>query len=1176
MMKKKILSIILAALMIVSTCGLYTGAAPSVAEDADTVAEYAPEFVYEAEQESAPEDETVNTEFQDDNKGPGLVLAEDSAFELNTEFGSPQVSQTAFLMAELSGDGTEESPYLIGTAEDLKLMSSNINSGKGYSAHYKLTADIDLNGAEWTPIGYYSELYKDTVAFCGVFDGNGHTISNFKITKDDVVYVGLFGRVVGGTIRNLNVDSARINVKSSRSQRIYVGALAGRVTTTSPATHAVIEYCNVTNSSITYLSYGTIYVGGLAGSVISGPYNDTSIFVGFSSAECDINASTVAKNSDDKQPHVVAAGGIVGFLRAEVGSTVTVINSGANANVYAHTLSTVVAQPLCGGAFGNVRTVDTSGSGTIRISSCYSEGTVLAESDFYNYIAGGFAAQFYATKSLTVTDCYSSSTVTGRFVQAGAGCGADPTAGGFVGQIYFSRYSASYGKTIKNCYASGNVTELTHTDTTPKDYSFVGGFTGYSTSPVLENCYRLDTQTVVGSDILEVDYQGLTLLSQEDSINPEKYVGFDMESVWKMDTEADYPYPTLRSKTTYVNFISEAVSFATSTLTSDGKAVKPSANPSKASTIDKVFVFSHWSAEKGGEPFDFENTIITENTTLYAVFSSLVRNYTVSFVSDGKTLSSSKLGFGSPVTAPEEIPEKAASKTHYYNFLYWSDAADGDKYDFNDCTVTGNMTFYAVFEAIDKTAWEGDVAESFASGFGTQAMPYIISTGEEFALFAKVINEQQDGYVNAHYALSSNIHLGGKTWVPIGISEEAPFSGSFDGNGYSVSNFRLSENQYTGLFGYILNGTVKNLAINNFTIALTPTTDLGFEKMYVGPVAGYVSAKNGESTISAVSVTEGTTSIDGSVDRLYAGGIIGYGHSVSMGRTNILDSYALNDITALNATGYNYLGGIAGELHTGSGGLSQIVHCYTKGVLDSECMHSSRAGGLVGYLYSSGSAYTSEETDGDASLLEDDVDIMIKDSFAITSAYSLSTHYTSYAGRITAERNTHGGVENVFVPRSAGVVIRAEMVSSTMATREDSTGASTELSNLKSVKYLSESRGFDFENTWIFISDFEYPVLRCTVTDKPMLAMIEKSFVAGKLDFTIQVMSNTDSYTIMIGIYNSRNQLIKFERKNFTKTDSSKLITLSYDNMDSAEYISVSACESTTLTPLFNPIKASI
>lgn len=1177
-MNKRILSIILSVLLIMSAFSFSAFAAPSAVENTDTVTEFVPdsEPLPETEQDSATDDNAEYEEFTDDNAGPSPVLMADSAFELNTDFGSPEIPETASLMAELSGKGTQESPYLIGTADELKLLSSNINSGKGYSAHYKLTSDIDLGGVEWTPIGYYSELYKDTVAFCGVFDGDGHTISNFKITKDSVVYVGLFGRVVGGTIKNLNVDKATINVKSAKVQRIYAGVLAGRITTTSPATHALVENCHVTNSSVTYNSYGTIYAGGLSGSVISGPYKNTSVFLGFSSAECDINIHTIAKNMEEKQPHVVTAGGLVGYLSAQVDSTITVINCNANADVYAHTLSTVVARPLSGGAFGNVRTVDTSGSGTIRINSCYSEGTVRAESDFYNYIAGGFAAQFYATKNLTVSDCYSSSTVTGRFVQAGAGCGDDPTAGGFAGQIYFSRYSASYGKTIRNCYASGDVTELTHTETTPKDYSFVGGFTGYSTSPLLENCYRFDAQKIVGSDVLEVDYTGLTSLSDEDSKNPEKYVGFDMDSIWEMDAEAEYFYPTLQDKNIYVNFLAEGISFATSTLNSDGKTVKPTKTPTKASSIDKVFVFSHWSAENNGEPFDFENTVITKTTNLYAVFTSVTRTYTITFASEGKSFKSEKLGYGAPVSAPEEIPEKAATKTHYYSFLYWSDAENGEKYDFNDCTVVGNMTFYAVFEAIDRTAWEGNVAESFASGVGSEAMPYIISTSDEFALFAKVINEQQEGFVNAHYALASNIHLGKKTWVPIGISEDAPFSASFDGNGYTISNFSLSENQYTGLFGYILNGTVKNLEISNFTITLAPTTDLGFEKMYVGPVAGYVTANKGTSTISAVRVSDGVMSIDGSVDRLYAGGIIGYGHSSSMGRTNILDCYTLNDITALNATGYNYLGGIAGELNTGSGGLSQIVHCYSKGVLDSECRHSSRAGGLVGYLYSSGSAYTAEENDDGAALLEDDVDIMIKDSFAITSAYSLSTEYTSYAGRITAERNTHGGVENVFVPRGAGVVIRAEMVSTTLSTREDSTGASTELSNLKSMKYLSESRGFDFENTWTFISGFDYPVLKCMVADKPALTILETSLSGGELAVTLQIMSNVDDFTLMIGVYNSRNQLIKFERMSCSKTASAQMLTLTYDNMKNAAYLSVSAYENATLSPLFNPQKKDI
>ena len=75
------------------------------------------------------------------------------------------------------------------------------------SQFFKLTADIDLGGNEWTPIGGYYHCFK------GTFNGDGHTVSNFKIKKSDDNYIGLF-RYNNGTIMNLGVEKAEISGKT--------------------------------------------------------------------------------------------------------------------------------------------------------------------------------------------------------------------------------------------------------------------------------------------------------------------------------------------------------------------------------------------------------------------------------------------------------------------------------------------------------------------------------------------------------------------------------------------------------------------------------------------------------------------------------------------------------------------------------------------------------------------------------------------------------------------------------------------------------------------------------------------------------------------------------------------------------------------------------------------------
>ena len=78
----------------------------------------------------------------------------------------------------LKGDGTADHPYQISDAEELKAFRDMVNEGKR-TAYAILTQDIDLGGEAWTPIGGITGTIDSYYA--GTFDGQKHTISNFKI-----------------------------------------------------------------------------------------------------------------------------------------------------------------------------------------------------------------------------------------------------------------------------------------------------------------------------------------------------------------------------------------------------------------------------------------------------------------------------------------------------------------------------------------------------------------------------------------------------------------------------------------------------------------------------------------------------------------------------------------------------------------------------------------------------------------------------------------------------------------------------------------------------------------------------------------------------------------------------------------------------------------------------------
>ena len=107
------------------------------------------------------------------------------------------------------GDGTEEHPYVITTPEGLSAVRDNLG------AHYRLNADIDLSGADWTPIGAFTpeggsdaerKIPVKEDAFTGVFDGGSHTVSNLLIHESDADAVGLFACVRDAHIYNLTID----------------------------------------------------------------------------------------------------------------------------------------------------------------------------------------------------------------------------------------------------------------------------------------------------------------------------------------------------------------------------------------------------------------------------------------------------------------------------------------------------------------------------------------------------------------------------------------------------------------------------------------------------------------------------------------------------------------------------------------------------------------------------------------------------------------------------------------------------------------------------------------------------------------------------------------------------------------------------------------------------------
>lgn len=201
--------------------------------------------------------------------------------------------------------------YEIYSAKGLQWFAEEVNGGNNFSGKtVTLTADIDLDGIDWKPIGTNPD--SATLRFNGVFDGNGKTISNLNVsTTVDGVPAGLFG-AVSGTVKNFTIEHATINsvnVQTNRSTGVAVGV---------GYPSAKIE--NVTVKDATVNAFRQ--VGGIVGYL----YGTVS--------GCTVDGLTIEAPLDSTGDNGDKVGGIAGFMGGDSG--ICFNNKVANANIKAY------------------------------------------------------------------------------------------------------------------------------------------------------------------------------------------------------------------------------------------------------------------------------------------------------------------------------------------------------------------------------------------------------------------------------------------------------------------------------------------------------------------------------------------------------------------------------------------------------------------------------------------------------------------------------------------------------------------------------------------------------------------------------------------------------------------------------------------------------------------------
>lgn len=189
------------------------------------------------------------------------------------------------------GDGSKTNPYEIATAKQLAKLARDVNNGNTFRGKYfKLTADIDLSGGIWMPIGkyyYYGDGNGENRLFFGKFDGNGHVIKNMHIqwegTETRSAW-GLFSTLQGAsstnltTVTNLIIEDATVEKKRGfepYGPEYKVGVVAGEIYGNTELSNIIIRGSEIKDNDETYQINNESKIGGIAGNVKTYGKNET-------------------------------------------------------------------------------------------------------------------------------------------------------------------------------------------------------------------------------------------------------------------------------------------------------------------------------------------------------------------------------------------------------------------------------------------------------------------------------------------------------------------------------------------------------------------------------------------------------------------------------------------------------------------------------------------------------------------------------------------------------------------------------------------------------------------------------------------------------------------------------------------------------------------------------------
>lgn len=414
-------------------------------------------------------------------------------------------------MTQPSGSGTQGSPYLIATMANLTWVMENPSewvAGK----YFTVTADIDASvTSTWTTnVNGFRGIGTSQNQFNGVFDGGGHTISGIHINRPNDDYIGFFGYVGAGEIKNLKLTS--LNVTGHND----VGGLAGYISTG-----------NVTSCEISGSVTGNNYVGGLASNVgiltknckTSGAVTGV-VEVGGISA--NMGGGTKLENCSSSMTVTATgqyAGGLVGYgcEMADCYFTGTVTGTDTVGGIVGyHDCDEGIYRTYSTGTVTGVNKVGgIMGEGNGPLWETFSTGKVTGT----GVKVGGLAGINYRG----IEDSFATGEVTGT-----------SEVGGLVGYTWGGTAQASAVGNVINCYSTGKVTGA--------DQATTGGLIGKyydlnGTTAVVTSSYW-DTQ----KSLQATSPGGGTGKTTAQLMEQATFTGWDFTNTWRIQAGKTTPF----------------------------------------------------------------------------------------------------------------------------------------------------------------------------------------------------------------------------------------------------------------------------------------------------------------------------------------------------------------------------------------------------------------------------------------------------------------------------------------------------------------------------------------------------------------------------------------------------------------------------------------------------------